>query len=110
MKKGKIFGYSIGALLILVGLSFAFGFLDVAMIKTVGKAKQNAQREVFEKTQSHVFAKRQEALKYYQEYRNAETEEDRETIRMVVRLAFAETDDNILQEPVKSFIMECKYY
>ena len=57
-------GIFVGALMILVGLNFFFGWVNVGYTKTVGKAQQNAQRTVFEETQSYVEGKRQEVTKY----------------------------------------------
>ena len=46
MSKGKIIGYSLLGIVLIIGLTFGLGYLDVIHIKTVGKAKQNAKREV----------------------------------------------------------------
>lgn len=91
-----------------VGLSFVFGYSDVLYTRTVGKEKQNAQREVFEETQSYVEGKRQEAAKYYREYMRSD-EEDRAILRVVVANSFANFDETKLSSELESFVHMCKY-
>ena len=62
---------------VFIGLSYGFGWIGVHQTKTIKKAQQNADREVFEETNSFVKAKRQEAIKYYKEWKEAETEEEK---------------------------------
>ena len=38
-------GIFLGVLIVLIGLNFVFGWTDVYFTKTVGKAKQNVQRD-----------------------------------------------------------------
>ena len=60
----KIVGLSLLCLVVIIALKFAFGWVDVGYTKTVGKAQENARREVFEQSQSYVEGKRQELTKY----------------------------------------------
>lgn len=108
MKTWKIVLLVFSGLLLLIVLDFGFGFVGVFKTKTVGKAQQNAQREVFEQTQSYVEGKRQEALKFYKEYKDAEPE-DRGAIEEMVSHSFANFDEQKLSEPLKSFVYNCKY-
>lgn len=94
---------------LLIGISFAFGWTDVLYTKTVGKAKQNAQREVFEETQSYVEGKRQEALKFYKEYMKAETKADKQSIEEMVSLSFANFEEDKLPDRLRDFVYNCKY-
>lgn len=90
-------------------LVFGFGYMDVLMTKTVGKAKQNAKREVFEQTQSYVEGKRQSALKYYQEYLKA-TPEQQMSLKGIISQDFANFDeDEYLKGDLLIFIRKCKY-
>lgn len=93
---------------LLVGLSYGFGWIGVHQTKTIGKAKQNADREVFEQTQSYVDAKRQEALKFYKEYQKAD-ESSKIAIKEMVSHSFASFDENKLDGMLRSFIYDCKY-
>jgi len=74
MKIFKIILVILGGFAIIIGLMFLTGYIDVFYTKTVGKAKQNAQREVFEETQSYVEGKRQEILKIKLEYAKGDAE------------------------------------
>lgn len=89
-------------------LDLGLGYFGVFKTRTVRKEQQNANREVFEQTQSYVEGKRQEAVKYYKEYQNAD-EETRAGIRNVVALSFANFDLDKLQEPLRTFVYNCMY-
>lgn len=91
-----------------VGLSYGFGWIGVHQTRTIGKAQQNAQREVFEETQSYVFARRQEALKFYKEYQSADVDE-KTAIEMMVSHSFADFDEAKLEGRVRDFVEKCKY-
>jgi hypothetical protein len=108
MKPWKIILLVIAGLAILIALDFGFGYLGVFKTKTVGKARQDAQREVFEQTQSYVEGKRQEALKFYKEYKKADVAE-RPAIEEMVSHSFANFDEQKLNEPLRSFVYNCKY-
>ena len=95
--------------LVIIGLSYAFGLIGVHQTKTIGKAKQNAETTVFYETQSFVSGKKQEALKLYQEYNNATDDSEREAIRNIVSMSFAEFDESKLNEPIAGFVSDCKY-
>lgn len=108
--KNWIIGILIGLLVIggLVGLSYGFGWIGVHQTKTIGKAQKNAEREVFEQTQSYIEGKRQEALKFYREYQTA-NEVEKAAIKEMVAHSFAQFDENKLDGKVKSFVYNCKY-
>ena len=108
MKTWKIVLISIASVILLISLSFAFGWVDVFSTKTVGKAKQNVQREIFEQTQSYVEGKRQEALKYYREYTKSD-EDGKQAIKEIVAQSFANFDEEKLNGKVKLFVYNCKY-
>lgn len=108
MKNVRIISAIILGLILLTGFAFGSGYLDVLYTKTVGKAKQDASREVFEESQSYVEGKRQEAVKMYREYRKAEPE-DRQSIKQMVALSFANFDESKLPLELRNFVTECKY-
>ena len=107
----KIIFSFLGVLVLLIGLNFVFGFVDVFYTKTVGKAKQNANREVYEQTNSFVKGKRMEAIKLYQEYINAETAKDSQAIKTVIQMDFADFDEDtyIKNLKLRNFIHQMKY-
>jgi hypothetical protein len=110
MKVLKIVGSVILFFTILIGLSYAFGWNKVFYTKTVGKAQQNAEREVYEETQSRVDGMRQNALKYYGEYQRAKDEETKRGIKNLVKMSFAEFDeDKYFSGELKNFVHNCKY-
>jgi hypothetical protein len=98
MKPIHIILLSIVFILLMLGLSLGFGWFDVYKIKTVGKAKQNAERQVFEQTQSFVEGKRQELVKYHHEWIKADSS-TKKAIEATVRISFANFDANKIQEP-----------
>ncbi|WP_159522903.1 hypothetical protein [Sunxiuqinia indica] len=94
---------------LMIGLSYAFGWIGVHQTKTIGKAQQNAKREVFEQTQSYVEGKRQAALKYYKEYQQAD-EDAKKGLKGIVSQDFANFDeDKYLTGELRNFIHNCKY-
>lgn len=109
MKVGHIILTIIGSILLLVVLYFGLGYLGVIGTKTIGKAQQNAKREVFEQTQSYVEGKRQAALKYYKEYQQAE-ETQKQGLKNIISQDFANFDeDQYLTGELRNFIHNCKY-
>lgn len=111
MKTWKIVLLSILGIILLIGLSFGSGMLDVFYTKTVGKAKQNAQREVYEETNSFTKAKRMEAIKLYKEWKEAETEEDKKAIETIIQMDFADfNEDKYITNPkLLNWIKKSKY-
>lgn len=93
------------ALLVVVGLSYLLGINEVLYTHTIGKWKQDAQREVFEQTQSFTRAQKTEALKYFREYNKAETDDEKRAIKAYVRERFTMSDVEKMEEsPVSRFI------
>ncbi len=99
---------ALGTILLFIGLSFAFGWTDVLFTKTVGKAQQNANREVFEQTQSFVEAKRQELVKYRLEYMQAKTAQDSTAIKTMLLQDFANFDVSKLEPDQREFLDRLK--
>jgi hypothetical protein len=110
MKVFKIILICLASISFLLMMSYGLGMWDVFLIKTVGKEKQNAKREVYETSQSYVEGKRQEAVKNYHEWLNDTTPEGRESIENIVRLSFSNFDESLLQDPqLQNWIKQCKY-
>lgn len=106
---GKIFLGFVGLIALIMVMELAFGWFGVFYTKTVKVEQENADREVFEQTQSYVEGKRQEALKFYKEWREAETESEKKGIENMVMHSFANFDDEKLQGDVRVFVEHCKY-
>jgi hypothetical protein len=104
----KIFFSFLGILVFLLLLSLGLGYFGVFQTRTVGKAQQNADRAVFEQTQSYVEGKRQELQKDYHEWLNAKPE-DKLAIESVVRASFANFDeDKYLTGDLYTFLKHIK--
>ena len=105
----KIVLLSLLALAIAIGLSFAFGWVGVGYTKTVGKAQENARREVFEQTQSYVEGKRQELTKYRLEYMEAKDEQEKHALKVTILQSFANFDVTKLPPDLQTFLESLKY-
>lgn len=93
MKDGfKVLLGFIAFIVLLLALSWSFGWFGVFQTQTVGKAQQNADRKVFENTQSYVEGKRQELQKDYHEWLNA-TPDNKLVLESVIRQSFANFDE-----------------
>lgn len=96
--------------LLLVGLSFAFGWSDVLYTKTVGKAQENARRQVFEQTQSYVEGKAQELTKYRLEYQTEKDPVAKEAIRQTIIQSFSNVDASKMPFELQSFLSQVRGY
>ena len=97
MKTSNIVLLSLLGIVVIIALSFGFGWTGVFYTKTVGKAQQNANRTVFEQTQSYVEAKRQELVKLHHEWVQA-NEADKLPIEAMIRQSFANFDENKIEQ------------
>lgn len=98
------------AAILVCSLIYFTGWFDVLYTKTIGVEKENARREVFEQSQSYVKGKESDALKLYNEYRKCPTEEDREKVRVSVRLMFKDFNEELISsQELRIFIIQCKY-
>lgn len=107
----KYVGIAILVLGLLMGASYGFGWIGVHQTKTIIKAKQNANREIFEETNSFTKGKRQEIIKYYKEWKEAETVEDKKAIETIVSMSLADFDEDkfITDAKLLSWIKDMKY-
>jgi hypothetical protein len=108
MKTGKIIGWSILALVLLIGLSWGGTALGLLHMKVFEPKRQNIEREIFENTQSYVEGKRQEAMKMYREW-NAADDESKPGLEKMAGHTFSNVDDDIFEEPLRTWVHNCKY-
>ena len=96
---------------LLIGLSYVFGWVGVHQTKTIGKAQKNANREVYEETNSFTKGKRQEIIKYYKEWNEAETPQDKEAIESILSMSLADFDEDrfITDAKLLSWVKSIKY-
>ena len=104
MKTGTIILLVLAFFITIAALTYVFGWFGVGYTKTVGKAQENANREVFEQTQSYVEGKRQELTKYRLEYMEDKDSTDREAIRRTILSSFANFDENKLPADLQQFL------
>lgn len=94
--------------IVLVGLMYGLGWIRVHKTSTIGKAQQNAERQVFEESQSYVESKRQSALKYYIEFKRTKNPHEKSIICEVVGIQFANFDIEKFKNPkIYNFIHNC---
>ena len=106
----KYIGISILVIGLLIGMSYGFGWIGVHQTKTIGKALQNANREVFEETNSFTKGKRQEIIKYYKEWKEADSL-DKKAIEVIVSMSLSDFDEDRLITDTKllKWIKDVKY-
>ncbi|HUV85377.1 MAG TPA: hypothetical protein VMV86_06665 [Methanosarcinales archaeon] len=111
MKVWKIIGIFLLFFAVLAVIMFATGGLELAYMKFFGVKKENVRREIFEQTQSYNHGKIQDLAKYYEEYQKAEGSADKEAIRSVILMRFAEFDANKINPPtLRSFLTSIRGY
>ena len=99
MSTGKVIRLILGVILIFIGLSFAFGWVDVFYTKTVGKAKENARHVVMKYSQSYSDGKVEQLADYHQQWVNAKKDPDnRAAIESTIRSRFKGEDLNYVKE------------
>lgn len=99
----------IGVIILMVALYFGLGYLGVFGTKTFGKAQKNADREVYEQSQSYVEGKRQELIKLHHEWTKAD-DNDKAAIEATIRMSFANFDENKIEQPeLQAFLKKIKY-
>ena len=104
-----LIGAIITTILIISLIAYSTGWIGVHYTSTVRAAQKDAEREVFEHSQSYIEGKRQTAFKYYKEYQQAD-ESSREGLKNIISQEFASFDeDKYLTGEIKLFIKECKY-
>lgn len=107
----KIIGIILIASILIGSLTYTFGWFGVGYTKTVGKAQQNADREVFEETNSFTKAKRQEIIKYYKEWQEAETLQEKKAIENILSMSLSDFDEDkyIKDNKLLSWVKKIKY-
>lgn len=107
----KGLGIFLLVLILFTGLTYGFGWFGVGYTKTVGKSQQNANREVYEESNSFTKAKRQEIIKYYREYNEVETDVEKEAIANILRMSLADFNEDkfIKDKKLLSFVKKIKF-
>ncbi len=107
----KIGLLSILAIVVLLIITFGFGLFGLEYKKFFAPKHENVNRQVFEQTQSYVHGKVQDLAKYYEEYNKAEAAEDKEAIRSLILMRFAEFDaTKIRSQQLQNFLTTTRGY
>lgn len=108
--KLKIFGMSVAGFIAVLVAIFLMGLAGLGYYKFFEPKKENIRREVFEQTQSYTHGKVQDLAKYYEEYNKTEFE-NRETIRQLIIMRFAEFDESKIRSPkLRGFLVNMRGY
>ena len=98
---GKVVAAFIGVLVII----FIFELIGLGMFGFFAPKWADAERKVFEETESYVHGKAQDLQKRYGEWIMAESEFDKTAIENLIRMEFAEFDSQDLKnEELKKFL------
>lgn len=107
----KNFFIGVGIFIGIVVILFILELTGLGFFKFFRPKYENARREIFEETQSYVQGKIQQLAKLYVEYNDAETLEDKDAIKQVVIMQFAEFDaENIRETQLKLFLKNMRGY
>lgn len=102
----------LATVLIVLGV-FAFIFaaneFEIFGTRFWGVRQENAQRQVFEQTQSYVEGKRQELSKLELEYKTEKDPQSKEAIRQSILQRFANFDDTKLDNDQYQFLQTLKH-
>lgn len=82
---------------IIIGLNFTFGWVDVYQTKTIGKAKENAKREVFKQSQTYNDGQALELVKLKSEYESTKDSTSRNAIVFTIKQEFGNFDESKLE-------------
>lgn len=96
--------WTIGGLAAIFALSFIGNAMGLFNIQFWGVKQANAQRNVFEQSQSYVEGKRQEVTKYRLEYMQTKDPQSREAIRQTILMSTANMDLSKLTPEQRDFV------
>tara|TARA_R110000868_G_scaffold74337_13_gene215015 strand:+ start:8641 stop:8979 length:339 start_codon:yes stop_codon:yes gene_type:complete len=108
---GKVLAIFILVVGILLGSAYGLGWIKVNYTETVGKAQKNAERTVYQESNSFTKGKTQEAIKYYKEWQEADSPEEKQAIENIISMSFADfnEDKHITDPKLLSWIKNAKY-
>ena len=101
-------GIIIAILLVLFGIAFASGHLDIWWQEYFGVRQAAVEREIFKATRSFNEAKVQELSKYRLEYLRSEDSTEKEAIASTIRHTFADYDYTKLDPDLRDFLRDIK--
>ena len=91
-----------------IALVVLCGVGGVVYTRTIGKAQQNAEREVFKNSVAYTEQAASFLAKSYQEYNEAESKTDKSTIMEYVIMRYPNLDtDSIDNDTLRQFYIKC---
>lgn len=109
----KIFGsvvLCVVGLVILLSLAFGAEWLGVEWKGFFDKKKANIAREVYKESESYKEGMVQDLARYYKQYNEAESLEDKESIAEVIRFTFSEYPADELPKKLGQFLENIRGY
>lgn len=91
-------------------LSYAFGWFGVSYTKTVGKAQQNAETEVYKSSQTYIDGRLSELERYRLEYIRDTAPDSRQAIKTLLIQHFAGFDNKYLSQDQLEFLQRLRGY
>lgn len=107
----KTLGFILLGAIVIMALTYSFGWFGVGYKKTVEKELKNADREVYEETNSFTKGKRQEIIKAYKEWNECEDEICKKGIESILSLSLADFNEDKFIKDAKllSWVKDIKY-
>jgi len=99
---------SILGLVLIGGLLFGAGILDLKWMEYFGTRREGVRRKIFKETRSYNEAKLQQLSKYRLEYLRAEGSDERRAIASTIRHSFADYNSDELPDELKKFLDEVR--
>ena len=110
MSKKNVFKI-IGSFILLFIIIFIIGLYSLGWMKFFLPKKENIRRQVFEQTQSYIHGKVQDLAKYYDEYNQADSQNDKESMRQLIIMRFAEFDETKIRSvKLRNFLITMRGY
>ena len=104
----KYFAYIVLIIVSIFALIWISNDFQIFSINKWGVKKANAQREVFEQSQSFIEGKNQELTKLHHEWVDSDAD-SKETIEAVIRHTFSDFDpENIKDQDIREFLRKIK--
>lgn len=107
----KIILWCLLGLIIISAITFGIGYANLGWRKFFKPKHEDISREVFEHTKSYTHEKIQDLSKLYAQYQDAETMQDKETIKNLVQMQFGDFDTVYIDNPIlKNFLVNMRGY
>ena len=101
----------ITVVIIVLLIPFLIGLYSLGMFKFFAPKMENVRRNVFEQTQSYTHGKIQDLAKYYDEYNKTDVLGEKEAVRQLIILRFAEFDETkIRPQKLRNFLTNMRGY